>query len=65
MCIFYRAFAYTVQKGCGSPMNRHIGMITFFIAIGMLLMLIIESKVVGIVIIGLLLLIGYNCYCRR
>ena len=45
-------------------MHRFWGIIAFFIAIGMLLMLLIESKIVGIIIIGLLLLIGYNCYCR-
>ncbi len=46
-------------------LNRHLGFALFFIAIGMLLMLIIESKAVGIIISGLLLLIGYNCYCYR
>ena len=54
-----------IKKVCGSPfMYRFIGFMLFFIAIGMLLMLIIESKVVGIILIGLFLLVGYNCHCK-
>ncbi len=45
-------------------MFRFWGFVAFFIAIGMLLMLVIESKIVGIIIVGLLLLIGFNCYCK-
>lgn len=53
------------KKGCDNPMNRLFGLIAFWIAIGMLLMLLIESKIVGIIIVGVLLLIGYNCYCCK
>lgn len=38
-----------------------IGLIAFFIAIGMLLMLFISSKVGAIVLIAVLLVIGYCC----
>ncbi len=43
-------------------MNRCIGLIAFFIAVGMLLMLLIVNKLVGLIIIALLLLLGYNCF---
>lgn len=52
------------KKGSDGPMCRWLGFAAFYIAVGMLLMLLIESKIIGIVIIGLLLLIGYNCCCR-
>ena len=38
-----------------------IGFISFFIAIGMLLMLFITSKVGAIILIAILLLVGYWC----
>ncbi len=44
-------------------LKRIIGLIAFFIAIGMLLMLITHSKLVGLVMIVLLLFVGYNCFC--
>jgi hypothetical protein len=53
------------KKVCDSPfMRRFIGFMLFFIAIGMLFMLLIESKVVGIILIGLFLLVGYNFHCK-
>lgn len=59
------AAAYNVLKSMWQPfMYRFIGFMLFFIAIGMLLMLLIESKIVGIILIGLFLLLGFNCHCR-
>ncbi len=43
-------------------MKKIIGLICFFIAIGMLIMLII-NKLLGLLIIALLLFVGYNCFC--
>lgn len=44
-------------------MKRLIGIVSFLLAIGMLLMLIAHNRLVGLVIIALLLFIGYNCLC--
>ena len=44
-------------------MKKIIGLIAFFIAIGMLIMLITYNRLVGLIIIALLLFIGYNCLC--
>lgn len=44
-------------------MNRYIGLMLFYIAVGMFIMLFIENVFIGILIIALLLLIGYNLYC--
>ncbi len=41
-------------------MRRNIGLIMFWMAIGMLLMLLISSKLIGIIIIFILLIVGYN-----
>ena len=38
-----------------------IGLISFFIAIGMLLMLFISSKVGAVILIAVLLLVGFWC----
>lgn len=43
-------------------MKKIIGFILFWIAIGMLFMLIISNTFWGVIIIALLLLIGYNLY---
>ena len=46
-------------------MNRSIkhfiGMMFFFVAIGMLLMLFISSKIGAIILIAILLILGYWC----
>lgn len=42
-------------------MKHLIGMISFFIAIGMLLMLFISSKIGAVILIALLLILGYWC----
>ena len=43
-------------------MKKMIGFIAFLIAVGMLLMLFFTSRLVGLAICALLLLIGYNFY---
>lgn len=44
-------------------MKKMIGLAAFLVAIGMLLMLIIHNRLVGLIMIALLLFIGYNCFC--
>ncbi len=44
-----------------NSMRHMIGMIAFFVAIGMLLMLFISSKVGAVILIALLLILGYWC----
>jgi len=44
-------------------MKKIIGLIAFFVAIGMLLMLITHNRLVGLIIIALLLFVGYHCFC--
>lgn len=47
-----------------STMKKMIGLIAFFIAIGMLLMIIANNRLIGLIIIALLLFVGYNCFCN-
>lgn len=44
-------------------MKKIIGLAAFFIAIGMLIMLITHNRLVGLIIIALLLFVGYHCIC--
>ncbi|MBQ9142995.1 MAG: hypothetical protein IJX63_14575 [Lachnospiraceae bacterium] len=44
-----------------NSMKQLIGMIAFFIAIGMLLMLFISSKVGAVILIAILLIVGFWC----
>ncbi|MBD5449934.1 MAG: hypothetical protein HDR28_07220 [Lachnospiraceae bacterium] len=44
-------------------MKKLIGLIAFCIAAGMLFMLFLVNRFVGLVLIVLLLLIGYNFFC--
>ncbi|MCM1185355.1 MAG: hypothetical protein NC251_09695 [Lachnoclostridium sp.] len=44
-------------------MRKIIGMMLFLIAIGMLLMVMIHNRLLGLIVIGLLLFVGYNCFC--
>ena len=44
-------------------MKKIIGLVAFFIAIGMLIMLLTHNRLVGLIIIALLLFVGYNCFC--
>lgn len=41
--------------------KHFIGMMLFFVAIGMLLMLFISSKIGAIILIAVLLILGYWC----
>ena len=44
-------------------MKKIIGLVSFLIAIGMLIMLITHNRLVGLILIALLLFLGYNCFC--
>lgn len=44
-------------------MKRVIGFALFFIAIGMILMMLLSDIFVGIIFVALLLLLGYNFFC--
>lgn len=43
-------------------MKPVIGCIIFWIAVGMLVMLLIGNEIIGIIIIAVLMLLGYNLY---
>lgn len=43
-------------------MKKLIGIAALLIAFGMLLMLLVSSRLIALMIIGLLILIGYGCY---
>ncbi len=59
MHILYREQIYGV---CRMDRKKLMGLLAFFVAIGMLIMLFLHNDFVGIIIIALLLFIGYNCY---
>lgn len=44
-------------------MRKIIGIAAFLLAFGMLLMIITHNRLVGLIIIALLLLLGYHCFC--
>ncbi len=44
-------------------MKKIIGFIAFFVAVGMLIMLVTHNRLIGLIIIALLLFVGYNCFC--
>lgn len=44
-------------------LKKILGLVAFFIAIGMLIMLLTHNRLVGLIIIALLLFVGYNCIC--
>lgn len=44
-------------------MRRVLGLILFWIAIGMLLMMLIDNNIVGIILVACLLIVGYNLFC--
>ncbi len=46
---------------CRMDRKKMIGLLAFFIAVGMLIMLFLHNDFVGIIMIALLLFIGYNC----
>lgn len=63
--IFERLLTYHISKNTGMRyhLKKLIGFIAFWIAAGMVLMLFLAHHyLVALIIIGLLLLIGYNFY---
>ena len=44
-----------------NSLKQLIGLISFFVAIGMLLMLLLSSKVGAVILIAILLIIGFWC----
>ncbi|MCM1044906.1 MAG: hypothetical protein NC417_05315 [Candidatus Gastranaerophilales bacterium] len=44
-------------------MKKMIGLIVFFLALGMILMILVHNRLVGLLIASLLLFVGYNCFC--
>lgn len=44
-------------------MRRVLGLMLFWIAIGMLLMMLIGSNIVGIILVAGFLIVGYNLFC--
>lgn len=44
-------------------MKKIIGLIAFFIAVGMMIMLVTHNRLIGLIIIALLLFLGYHCFC--
>lgn len=57
--------AYNREKNVKTDfiMRKMIGLVVFFIAIGMLLMIIVHNRLIGLIITSLLLFVGYNCFC--
>jgi len=47
----------------GDSMKRMIGFILFWIAIGMIIMMFIQNMFMGVLIVAILLLLGYNLFC--
>lgn len=43
-------------------LKKIIGLVVFFVAIGMLLMVIVNNRFIGLIIIALLLFVGYYCF---
>jgi len=50
-----------MSKG-GIVMKKFLGIAAILIAVGMLLMLLLSNRLLGIIIIGLLIFVGYSCY---
>lgn len=44
-------------------MRKLIGFILFWIAVGMIIMLFLSSEFIGVLLILLCLIIGYNLFC--
>ncbi|MGN0168125.1 MAG: hypothetical protein ACI4AB_08790 [Acetatifactor sp.] len=44
-------------------MKKIIGLASFLVAFGMLLMIITHNRLIGLIIIALLLFVGYHCFC--
>ena len=46
--------------------KKIIGLVAFFIAVGMLLMVIVNNRFIGLIMVALFLFVGYFCFtdCR-
>ncbi|MBU9726640.1 MULTISPECIES: hypothetical protein [Diplocloster] len=44
-------------------MRRMIGFILFWMGIGMLVMLLLASRLLGLLLVALFLILGYNLFC--
>lgn len=55
----YRVVFNAHGKG---KMKKAVGIAALLVAFGMLLMLFISNKIIGIIIIGLLIFVGCSCY---
>ncbi len=44
-------------------MRRVIGLILFWIAVGMLLMMLIGNNIMGIILVACFLIVGYQLFC--
>lgn len=44
--------------------KKLIGLLAFAAAVGMLIMLFLRGQLVGLIMIGLLVLVGYCCLCE-
>lgn len=42
--------------------KKIVGLISFFIAIGMLLMVVVNNRFIGLIMMALLLFVGYYCF---
>lgn len=47
---------------CAS-MKKIIGLVSLLVALGMLIMMITNNRLVGLIIVALLVFLGYNCLC--
>ena len=56
-------FSSNICSFSGDGMKRLIGFILFWIAVGMAIMIFLPNEVLGILIILVLLLLGYNLFC--
>ncbi len=43
--------------------RRALGLILFWVAVGMLLMMLIGNNIVGVILVAVCLIIGYNLFC--
>jgi len=57
------AYINTNKYGLGAVMRRVIGFAMFFIAIGMILMMMLPNIFVGVLLVIGFLLLGYNFFC--
>lgn len=64
-CIFLMGYHILYSKiyFLGGGMKRLIGFIFFWIAVGMAIMIFLPNEALGILVIFVLLLLGYNLFC--